>query len=79
MSGNMNIRPTAAPNTFSCSFTAVEECTGQDKWIVEQTCKAVNRDGRLSIKSSIVNFLEAKKGTLAYAEFLIYEVENQNP
>ena len=66
MSGNMHIRPTGNSEVFSCSFTAVEECPGQDKWVVEQTCKAVNRDGRLSIKSTIVNFLESKEFTASY-------------
>jgi len=66
MSGNMNIRSTEKPNVFACSFTAVEECTGQDKWVVEQTCKAVNRDGEVSIKSQIVNFLESKEYTASY-------------
>ena len=67
MSGNMSIRPTNNSEVFSCSFTAVEDCQGQDKWVVEQTCKAVSRDGRVSIKSSIVNFLEAKAYTASYA------------
>ena len=66
MSGQMNIRPTSSANIFSCSFTATEECTGQDKWVVEQTCKAINREGRLSIESTIVNFLEAKQFTDSY-------------
>jgi len=67
MSGHMNIRPTDNSEVFSCSFTAVEECVGQDKWVVEQTCKAVSREGRLSIKSTIVNFLESKEFTSSYA------------
>jgi len=66
MSGNMNIRPTENSEVFACSFTAIEECTGQDKWVVEQTCKAVNRDGEVSIKSQIVNFLESKEYTASY-------------
>lgn len=67
MSGNMSIRPTSSREIFSCSFTAVEDCEGQDKWVVEQTCKAINREGRLTIKSTIVNFLEAKAFTDSYA------------
>jgi hypothetical protein len=67
MSGHMNIRPTTSPGIFSCSFTASEECAGQDKWVVEQTCKAISREGRLSIESKIVNFLEAKQFTQSYA------------
>lgn len=66
MSGNMNIQPTSSPNIFKCSFTATEECVGQDKWVVEQTCQAINREGRLSIESTIVNFLEAKPLTDSY-------------
>lgn len=66
MSGNMNIRATENTNVFACSFTAVEECTGQDKWVVEQTCKAVNNDGEVTIKSQIVNFLESKEYTASY-------------
>lgn len=66
MSGNMNISPTERANMFTCSFTATEECKGQDKWVVEQTCKAVNQDGQLSIKSSIVNFLDGKEYTASY-------------
>lgn len=66
MSGNMSIRPTETADVFNCSFTAVEECTGFDKWVVEQTCKAVNQDGRLSIRSTIVNFLEAREYTESY-------------
>ena len=66
MSGHMNIRPTATAGVFACNFTAREDCTGQDTWIVEQSCKAVNRDGQLSIKSNIENFLESKEFTDSY-------------
>jgi len=66
MSGHMSIRPTSKAGVFACSFTAIEDCTGQDTWVVEQSCKAVNRDGRLSIKSNIENFLEAKEFTDSY-------------
>jgi len=66
MSGHMNIRPTATAGVYACNFTAIEDCTGQDTWIVEQSCKAVNRDGRLSIKSNIENFLESKEITDSY-------------
>lgn len=66
MSGNMNVQPTSSPDVFTCSFTATEECQGQDAWVVEQTCKAISRDGRVSIKSTIVNFLESKEFTGSY-------------
>lgn len=66
MSGHMNIRPTAKADVYACNFTALEDCTGQDTWVVEQSCKAVNRDGQLSIKSNIENFLEAKEFTDSY-------------
>ena len=67
MSGNMYIRQTSSANVFKCSFTAIEDCDGQDKWVVEQTCEATLGDGRLGIKSEIVNFLQAKEFTASYA------------
>lgn len=67
MSGNMNIRATDTQNVFRCSFTAIEDCDGEDKWVVEQTCEANLSDGKLAIRSTILNFLQAKEFTDSYA------------
>ena len=67
MSGNMHIRPTESQTDFNCSFTAVEDCVGEDKWIVEQTCEANLANGKLAIRSTIVNFIEAEAFTDSYA------------
>ena len=78
MSGNMNINPTDRPNVFNCSFTAIEDCIGQDEWVVEQTCKLVNTEGRLTVKSQIVNFLQSKEYTASYApDHFSLQVQNR--
>lgn len=67
MSGNMNIQATPTPDVFNCSFTAIEACEAREKWVVEQTCKAVSVEGKVLVESSIVNFLEARDYTASYA------------
>ena len=67
MSGKMHIRPSKSQTNLTCSFTAIEECAGSDRWVVEQTCAASRRDTELSISSKIVSFLEAKEFTDSYA------------
>ncbi len=66
LSGTMQIRPTETADQYNCQFTAIEDCQGQDRWVVQQTCEAARKDGRLSITSSITGFIEAEAITDAY-------------
>lgn len=66
MSGQMQIRPDEASPSYDCNFVAVEDCAGEDRWVVEQSCKAVEREGRLYIKSAITGFIEAEASTDSY-------------
>lgn len=71
MSGTMHIRPQRDASSLnadglSCAFTAVEACVGQDRWIVEQICTVEQSANQLSIRSSIVNFIEADTFTGSY-------------
>ncbi|MEL7129786.1 MAG: hypothetical protein AAGK23_09580 [Pseudomonadota bacterium] len=77
--GSMQVRPTAEEDIYRCTFTAVEDCDGQDRWVVEQTCRA-SRDGdNLAIQSTIVNFLEFEQHTENYApDHFALAVESAN-
>ena len=66
MSGQMQIRPNPQTGGLACAFTAVEACTGQDRWIVEQVCAIEQSGDQLAIRSSIINFVEADEFTGSY-------------
>ena len=79
MSGRMSIKPSITPSAFTCSFTAIEECAGADRWVVEQTCEAVKRNADLTISSQIVNFLESKEFTGSYAaDHFVLKINNKH-
>ncbi|MEO1476257.1 MAG: hypothetical protein AAFS13_07725 [Pseudomonadota bacterium] len=57
--GTMKVRTTPENDVYRCAVTAVEDCEGQDRWVVEQTCSAYRANNILSVRSTIVSFIEA--------------------
>jgi len=66
MSGTMQIRPGAQAGELACKFTSIEACTGQDAWIVEQTCAIKEYGDQIAMQSSIINFIESDAVTNTY-------------
>ncbi|MEM7663857.1 MAG: hypothetical protein AAF292_16560 [Pseudomonadota bacterium] len=57
--GTMKVRTTPEDGVYRCALTAVEDCKKQERWVVEQTCSAYRADNTLSVRSTIVSFIEA--------------------
>ncbi|MEM9667570.1 MAG: hypothetical protein AAF950_01485 [Pseudomonadota bacterium] len=57
--GTMKVRTTPEDGVYRCALTAVEDCEGQDRWVVEQTCSGYRADETISVRSTIVSFIEA--------------------
>ncbi|MEQ9317221.1 MAG: hypothetical protein RLN72_15315 [Henriciella sp.] len=57
--GQARLIPQADPASFGCELTARQDCPAADvTFTVEQTCTARIEDGELTVRSTIVNFLE---------------------
>ncbi|MEO0882610.1 MAG: hypothetical protein AAFY34_07720 [Pseudomonadota bacterium] len=57
--GTMKVRTTPEDGKYRCAITAVEDCQNEDRWVVEQTCSAYRAENTLSVRSTIVSFIEA--------------------
>lgn len=57
--GTMRVRTTPEDGVYRCALTAVEDCEGQERWVVEQTCTAWRTGDELAVHSAIVSFIEA--------------------
>lgn len=59
--GQARLIPQDDPASFDCELTARQDCPAVDvTYTVEQTCTATIEDGVLSVRSTIVNFLEGE-------------------
>ena len=63
----MQIRPDKDKIGVVCAFTAVEACIGEDRWVVEQTCEVEHHGDQITMRSSIINFIESDVITDTYA------------
>ncbi|MGB3625413.1 MAG: hypothetical protein WA989_06290 [Henriciella sp.] len=57
--GQARLIPRDDPSSYGCELTARQDCPAVDvTYTVEQTCTADVEDGVLTVRSTIVNFLE---------------------
>lgn len=67
MSGRMSVfAPRVDEDKDGCALTAVEIC-GDEKSIVEQSCRVSAREGRVYVDSEIINMLQTKPSSTGYA------------
>jgi len=77
--GTLRLRPTPEDGVYRGAMTAIEDCEGEERWVVEQTNTAFAEDGQLSIQSTIVSFLEASADPQLYApDHFALEIESAN-
>lgn len=65
--GTLRLRATPQDNVYRGAITAVEDCEGSDRWVVEQTATATRTGDELAIESTIVSFIEASANPEDYA------------
>lgn len=65
--GTLHLRATPEDNIYRGAITAVEDCEGADRWVVEQTATAWRSGEELAIESTIVSFIEASANPENYA------------